>query len=356
MAPRPPTPPSSAPLPSNATQAEAARLRRALANDIPAAVRASRQSEQRWIELAKATLAASPYRIKRPQLVVTVDRAPRVQELMILLVQPNNQPWEAIGGSRISTGQAGRRTYFITPTGVFRHTTDIIDYRALGTYNENHIRGLGVKGMRVWDFGWQTARKGWLPEDDTGEIRLLMHATDPDVLEQRLGRPASQGCVRVPASMNRFLDRYGVLDADYERAAADEPRLAAVLLPDRTPSFLAGSLLVVVDFAQPGAEAARNHAQPGQAPHSPAHRNGGRHTPSPLRNRSSGLTRDQTQRSATMPSLRQKFDRGARSVRLLASRQVPIGMNRLGSMTCRHPKLVHRGFWWGLPGDWGCGR
>ena len=68
--------------------------------------------------------------------------------------------WEVIGGSKVSTGQSGRRGYFITPMGVFLHTDGILDYRALGTYNENHIRGLGLKGMRVWDFGWQTAERG----------------------------------------------------------------------------------------------------------------------------------------------------------------------------------------------------
>jgi hypothetical protein len=135
---------------------------------------------------------------------------------------------------------------------VFLHTADILDYRALGTYNENHIRGLGVKGMRVWDFGWQTARKGWRADGEEGEIRLLMHATDPAYLEQRLGRPASQGCVRIPTNMNRFMDINGVLDIDYERSSAYDPRVLAVLLPDRTPTPLAGRALVVIDSAAPG--------------------------------------------------------------------------------------------------------
>ena len=45
---------------------------------------------------------------------------------------------------------------------------------------------------------------------------MEMHATDPDLLEQRLGRPDSEGCIRIPAAMNRFLDRYGVIDAQLE--------------------------------------------------------------------------------------------------------------------------------------------
>jgi hypothetical protein len=104
--------------------------------------------------------------------------------------------------------------------------------------------------MRVWDFGWQPAAKGW-GSGETGEIRLLLHATDPDYLERRLGHSASKGCVRIPAVMNRFLDRHGILDADYEPAAKEDPRFAALLLPDRMPTPLAGDVLVIVDSSEP---------------------------------------------------------------------------------------------------------
>jgi hypothetical protein len=40
---------------------------------------------------------------------------------------------------------------------------------------------------------------------------------------QRLGRPASKGCVRIPAAMNRFLDRHSILDADYEQSRKTTP-------------------------------------------------------------------------------------------------------------------------------------
>jgi hypothetical protein len=41
-----------------------------------------------------------------------------------------------------------------------------------------------------------------------------------------------------------------VLDADYERAAPDDARIRAVLLPARQPTPLAGNVLVVVDSSQ----------------------------------------------------------------------------------------------------------
>ena len=36
--------------------------------------------------------------------------------------------------------------------------------------------------------------------------------------------------------MDRFLDAHGVLDRDYELAAQQNRRVAALLLPDRTPT------------------------------------------------------------------------------------------------------------------------
>jgi hypothetical protein len=50
--------------------------------------------------------------------------------------------------------------------------------------------------------------------------------------------------------MNRFLDHYGILDADYEQVAKGDPRFEAVLLPARAPTPLAGNALVVVDSSE----------------------------------------------------------------------------------------------------------
>lgn len=225
---------------------EAQRLQAALWQEVPQRTADTADGDRAWINRANAAVGAAGLSVDRAMLLVVVDRSLAVQELRIILARPD-AAWEVIGGSKVSTGQAGRRGYFITPTGVFPHTSDILDYRALGTFNENHIRGLGLKGMRVWDFGWQTAERGWRADRDSGEIRLLMHATDPDYLEQRLGRPASQGCVRISAPMNRFLDVHGVLDAQYEQAVRDDTRLHGILLPERQPTALAGDLLVVVD-------------------------------------------------------------------------------------------------------------
>ena len=239
------------PLANSEFDVEALRLRQALEHEVRSPAPHDPVQDALWIELVRTTLDASNEPVEHPQLLVVVDRNPRVQQLMVVLAAPD-EPWRVIGGSAVSTGQAGRFDHYLTPLGVFHLTDAILGYRAAGTLNENGIRGLGAKGMRVWDFGWQVAMKGW-PEPagkpDRTPIRFMLHATDPDKLERRLGHPASQGCIRMPAGMNRFLDQHGVLDADYERAAATDIRFRALLLPGRDPSPLAGNTLIVIDSA-----------------------------------------------------------------------------------------------------------
>ena len=242
---------AASPLEEPAVTVEVLRLREAFQHEVRNAIRPDPARDKSWIALAHAALADSNTPMDRPQLVVVVDRNPRVQQLMVIAASPTD-PWRVVGGGTISTGQTGRFDHYVTPTGVFHVTDAILGYRAEGTLNENGIRGLGAKGMRVWDFGWHVAKKGWTEvagKPESTPIRFMLHATDPDKLEQRLGRPASQGCIRMPATLNRFLDRHGVLDAEYERVAVTDIRFRALLLPDREPSSLAGDMLIVVDSA-----------------------------------------------------------------------------------------------------------
>jgi len=139
---------------------ELARLRTALMREVPGAILDNAENERVWIARAQDAVAAGGQTIDRPQLVVVVDRNPRAQQMRIVLARPDGA-WGSLGGTRVSTGQMGRRDYYLTPTGIFSHTDLILDWRAEGTFNSQHIRGLGVKGMRVWDFGWQRAAKGW---------------------------------------------------------------------------------------------------------------------------------------------------------------------------------------------------
>ena len=254
-APRPAPPPAPVGSPSQPAApldvaAEAAQLRAALQEEVPHLIIDRPKGGQEWIARTRAEIAASGLTIGRPQLLVVVDRNPRVQQMRLILAQPQGE-WDDLGGTKVSTGRPGRHDYFLTPAGVFLHTHAILDWRAEGTFNAHHVRGLGENGMRVWDFGWQRAVRGWRSATKVSKMRLLLHATDPETLERRLGRTASKGCIRIPEAMNLFLDRHGVLDADYEEAARHNPRFQKVLLSDRTPTPLAGSALVVIDSSEP---------------------------------------------------------------------------------------------------------
>jgi hypothetical protein len=73
-----------------------------------------------------------------------------------------------------------------------------------------------------------------------------MHATDPKLLEKKLGTPQSKGCIRIPATLNTFLDHYGILDGDYDKAMA--AGITFWVLPKtREVTSWSGRFLVVVD-------------------------------------------------------------------------------------------------------------
>jgi hypothetical protein len=197
-----------------------------------------------YVRDLERTLALQGIVLAEPQLVVLVDRAPLVQALLILRGSPASG-WALIGAAPVSTGVAGRFEHFLTPLGAFEHSMANPDFRAEGTKNELGIRGYGRKGSRVYDFGWRAQEKGW-GKGGVSVMRLQMHSTDPDVLEQRLGTAQSKGCIRIPDSLNQFIDRRGILDAAYQEALAGGARLW-VLRTDREPTRWAGRWLVVVD-------------------------------------------------------------------------------------------------------------
>lgn len=191
-----------------------------------------------YAALLEEALIASGISASRSQYFLLVDRNPNLQFAMILW-RSHEGSLHCIGATQVSTGKPGSFEHFATPVGVFAHTTANPDYRAEGTKNENGIRGYGLKGMRVYDFGWQVAKKGW-GNRALSHMRLQVHATDPDRLESRLGTRQSLGCIRIPATLNTFLDRYAILDFEYGETNW-------VLSPSRQPTPWSGTYLVVVD-------------------------------------------------------------------------------------------------------------
>lgn len=189
--------------------------------------------------LAKAKITKLP-----PQYVVLVDSSPNVQAVLIFIRTPQ-ETWHWVGASPVSTGRVGIFNHFRTPLGVFPHSPKNPDFRAEGTLNKNHIRGYGLRGMRVFDFGWVVAKRGWEP-GGTSKMRLQMHATDPRILEPRLGKVGSKGCIRISTQLNTFLDRHGILDAKYYQALAKGKHMW-ILPEDRIPTSLPGRYLVIID-------------------------------------------------------------------------------------------------------------
>lgn len=202
------------------------------------------EAQAEYAQALERALADAGLTALSAQFFLVVDRSPRVQAAL-LFWGPVEGTHHFIGASPCSTGLPGRYESFETPLGVFEHSVDNPDFRAEGTRNEQGIRGYGTSGMRVFDFGWVRAPRGW-GDGRMGVMRLQVHATDPDLLEGRLGSACSRGCVRISATLNAFLDRHGLLDADYNEAA-EAGRLLPVLRPDRKPAPWAGRYLVVVD-------------------------------------------------------------------------------------------------------------
>jgi hypothetical protein len=197
--------------------------------------------QQAWAGLLSTLFADKDL---APQYVVLVDRSPFIQAVAIYWMAPD-RAFHFIGASPASTGKPGRFDHFITPTGIFEHTIANPDFRAEGTRNENGILGYGHRGMRVYDFGWQQAERGWGVGGEA-TMRLQMHATDPELLEIRLGTIQSKGCIRIPATLNTFIDRHAILDADYEQAMA-LGQTFWVLSKTRETTPWSGRYFVIVD-------------------------------------------------------------------------------------------------------------
>ncbi len=199
-----------------------------------------------WVESTVEQLALTlPVYDQASQFFYFVDRSYERQIGAVVWYNSAAKKASIIGADKVSTGNPKRKGHFETPIGAFANTVSNFNYRAEGTKNKKGWRGLGTKGSRVWDFGWQNTSH----TDGSRSIRLLLHASDPEQGEVRLGKVDSKGCVRVSAKMNRFLDQFGILDVEYEMRS-NEKRISWLLKKDRTPVKYAGKYLLVGESKQ----------------------------------------------------------------------------------------------------------
>ncbi len=190
--------------------------------------------------LSLASQAVRDKNLDKSQYILIVDRNNKRQVASLGFFNFEKKTLDVSSFTLVATG-AVKKGKFITPLGWFDHVVSNGSYRAEGSKNENGIRGYGRKGMRVWDLGWQDAQASWVKDTRIMPIRFQLHATDPDFLEPKLGTPGSQGCVRMSATLNQFLDKYGILDSNFEAVNY------WALRKDRTPAQMAGSLTLVIE-------------------------------------------------------------------------------------------------------------
>ncbi|WP_082741754.1 hypothetical protein [Burkholderia sp. MSMB1072] len=250
--PAPPTPPRRHP-PLSAEEAQNATtraldMRKRFTQEVTRRLNVPASEQRAYGERLQQALADADLGDLAGEYVAMVDRAPNVQALFIYFRATPANAWLMIGASPVGTGLPGQYDHFLTPLGVFHHSPDTMDFRAEGTTNENGIRGYGRRDMRIYDFGWVDGERGW-GKGGVSPMRFQMHATDPDRLEALLGIRHSKGCVRIPASLNTFLDRHGLLDDDYQ-ARVEAGKSLWVLRRDRDVTPIAGRYLVVIDSAR----------------------------------------------------------------------------------------------------------
>ncbi len=220
-------------------------LRDVFAQDVTRRLRLPAAEQRAYADRLEAALNKNELGNVSGEYVVLVDRNANVQALLIYFRPAPADNWQMIGASPVSTGRPGEYDHFVTPLGVFEHTPDNMDFRSEGTENENHIRGYGRRDMRIFDLGWAQGERGW-GKGGMSQMRFQMHATDPERLEPLLGIRHSKGCVRIPASLDTFLDHYGILDAEYAQLV-DSGQSLWVLKSDRQIMPWAGRFIVVVD-------------------------------------------------------------------------------------------------------------
>jgi len=234
-------------LPCPAADDEGTRLAPVFAHVVDRRLDVPDADQRAYAGLLDDALAQSD--LSGPQYVLLIDRSEFVQAAMPYWMGPDGD-FLFIGASPVSTGKPGRFDHFITPLGVLEHTIANPDFRAEGTKKKACVFSISAGRLRP-KAGAAAA---------TSIMRLQMHATDPALLENRVGTAQSKGCVRIPATLNVFLDRYGILDGDYEAAMA-EGQTFWVLRPDRQPTPWSGRYLVVVD--------SRRTARPDWSPRPP---------------------------------------------------------------------------------------
>ncbi len=136
---------------------------------------APQDEQKRFAEALEGALQGEDVLPLASQFIMWVDRSAQMQAIL-LFWRPSAGEAILVGASPASTGRPSGFEHFETPLGVFDHSTANLDFRAEGTENELGICGYGVRGMRVFDFGWVQGQRAWRKK---GEARCVCRCTPP---------------------------------------------------------------------------------------------------------------------------------------------------------------------------------
>jgi len=93
-----------------------------------------------YSELLEELLSNEGVPVTQPQFLLLVDRSSRVQAAL-LLWGAAGQGWHLMGAVPVSTGLPGKFEHFVTPLGVFAHSTENLGLSCRGDRNKLGFRG-----------------------------------------------------------------------------------------------------------------------------------------------------------------------------------------------------------------------
>jgi len=165
---------------------------RVLADDIkelPSSAELKPEETQIIISDLKQRIATGELKIPESSYLVYVNKNPDAQFATLLHYDQTNDKFTIVGTDSVSTANAERYPGSETPSGT-HYVQKIVDAKDWGD-------PYGQAGHEVYDL--------------SEGIGIAFHATDEP---ERLGKPASHGCIRMSNEFNDLLDKHKVLDVN----------------------------------------------------------------------------------------------------------------------------------------------
>lgn len=165
---------------------------RALADDIkelPSSIELRPEETQKMISNVQQKINSGELKIPDNGYLVYINKNPDAQFATLLHYDQASNKFTVVGTDSVSTANTERYPGSETPSGV-HYVEKIVDAADWGD-------PYGQKGHEVYDL--------------SKDVGIAFHATDEP---ERLGKPASHGCIRMSNEFNDLLDKHKVLDVN----------------------------------------------------------------------------------------------------------------------------------------------